>query len=66
MFGRVKYIWIGLDMCNAFLLICNDIPDCDDIDNAFSKRLRCLNYPTEFVNEPKKENQKKIDEKLPE
>jgi len=43
------------------LLICNDIPDCDDIDNAFSKRLRCLNFPTEFVNEPNKENQKKID-----
>jgi P4 family phage/plasmid primase-like protien len=42
------------------LLICNDIPDCDDIDNAFSKRLRCLNFPTEFVNEPTKENQKKI------
>jgi putative DNA primase/helicase len=43
------------------LLICNDIPDCDDIDNAFSKRLRCINFPTEFVNEPIKENQKKID-----
>jgi len=43
------------------LLICNDIPDCDDIDNAFSKRLRCLNYPTEFVTDPKKDNQKKID-----
>ena len=42
------------------LLICNDIPDCDDIDNAFSKRLRCVNFPTEFVNEPKKDNQKKI------
>ena len=42
------------------LLICNDIPDCDDIDNAFSKRLRCINFPTEFVFEPKKENQKKI------
>lgn len=28
------------------LLICNDIPDCDDIDNAFSKRLRCVNFPT--------------------
>jgi P4 family phage/plasmid primase-like protien len=42
-------------------LICNDIPECDDIDNAFSKRLRCLNFPTEFTNEPKKENQKKID-----
>jgi P4 family phage/plasmid primase-like protien len=43
------------------LLICNDIPDCDDIDNAFSKRLRCINFPTEFVSEPTKENQKKMD-----
>ena len=42
------------------LLICNDIPECDDMDNAFSKRLRCINFPTEFVNEPIKENQKKI------
>jgi phage/plasmid-associated DNA primase len=46
------------------LLICNDIPDCDDIDNAFSKRLRCINFPTEFVSEPKKDNQKKIDIKI--
>jgi P4 family phage/plasmid primase-like protien len=43
------------------LLICNDIPDCDDIDNAFSKRLRCINFPTEFVMDPTKDNQKKID-----
>jgi P4 family phage/plasmid primase-like protien len=43
------------------LFICNDIPECDDIDKAFSKRLRCINFPTEFVNEPIKENQKKID-----
>jgi P4 family phage/plasmid primase-like protien len=42
------------------LFICNDIPECDDIDNAFSKRLRCINFPTEFVMDPKKENQKKI------
>jgi phage/plasmid-associated DNA primase len=42
-------------------LICNDIPECDDIDNAFSKRLRCINFPTEFVNDPKLEHQKKID-----
>ena len=41
------------------LLICNDIPECYDIDNAFSKRLRCINFPTEFVNEPKKDNKKK-------
>jgi phage/plasmid-associated DNA primase len=43
------------------LLICNDIPDCDDIDNAFSKRLRCINFPTEFVDNPINDNQKKID-----
>jgi P4 family phage/plasmid primase-like protien len=43
------------------LFTCNDIPECDDMDNAFSKRLRCINFPTEFVDEPKKENQKKID-----
>jgi P4 family phage/plasmid primase-like protien len=43
------------------LLICNNIPDCDDIDNAFSKRLRCINFPTEFITDPTKENQKKID-----
>jgi P4 family phage/plasmid primase-like protien len=43
------------------LLICNDIPDCDDMDNAFSKRLRCIHFPTEFVNDPVESNQKKID-----
>ena len=43
-------------------LICNDIPDCDDIDNAFSKRLRCINFPAEFVDKPdiNKKNQKLI------
>ena len=33
---------------------------CNDMDNAFSKRLRCINFPTEFVLEPKNNNQKKI------
>ncbi len=46
------------------LLICNDIPECDDIDNAFSKRLRCINFPTEFVDNPKNENQYKYKFKL--
>ena len=35
------------------LLICNDIPECDDFANAFSKRLRCIHFPTEFVDNPK-------------
>jgi phage/plasmid-associated DNA primase len=43
------------------LLICNDIPECDDFDNAFSKRLRCIHFPTEFVDNPKENHQKKID-----
>ena len=43
------------------LLICNDVPDCDDIDNAFSKRLRCIHFPTEFVIDPKEKHQKKMD-----
>jgi len=42
------------------LLACNTIPDCDDIDGAFSKRLRCVNFPMEFVDNPVGENQKKI------
>jgi P4 family phage/plasmid primase-like protien len=43
------------------MLTCNDIPDCDDIDNAFSKRLRCVNFPSEFVDNPTGKNQKQID-----
>jgi putative DNA primase/helicase len=41
-------------------LICNDIPDCDEMCGALVKRLRCINFPTEFVDEPIKENQKKV------
>lgn len=41
------------------LFICNDIPDCDEIDIAFSKRLRCVNFPTEFTENPTKPHQKK-------
>lgn len=41
--------------------ICNDIPECDDIDNAFSRRLRCINFPTEFVDDPKNSKQRLMD-----
>lgn len=44
------------------LLVCNNIPECDNIDNAISKRLRCINFPTEFVDgKPEKPNQKEKD-----
>lgn len=46
------------------LFVCNDIPDTDEIDTAFSKRLRCINFPTEFCKNPKNSKQKLIDEKI--
>ena len=42
------------------LFVCNDIPETDDLDAAFSKRLRCINFPTEFCDKPTKDNQKQI------
>ncbi len=46
------------------LLICNDIPECDGIDSAFSKRLRCIHFPTEFVDNPVDAHQKQIDVRI--
>ena len=46
-------------------LTCNNIPECDAMDNAFSKRLRCINFPTEFVDgEPTKKHEKKKNEMI--
>src|SRR6202008_3389173 len=42
------------------LFVCNDILETDEIDTAFSKRLRCINFPTEFCDNPVYINQKKI------
>ena len=41
-------------------LVCNDIPDADDLGNALIKRLRCVNFPTEFVDNPRLSNHKLI------
>jgi len=42
----------------------NDIPDIENIDNAFSDRLRCINFPTKFVIDPTLKHHKKLDDKL--
>lgn len=34
------------------------------MDNAFSKRLRCIHFPTEFVDNPVEKHQRKIDTKI--
>ena len=49
----------------VILLVCNDIPECDNMDIAFSKRLRCINFPTEFVDRiPEGPNQKHKDDNI--
>jgi putative DNA primase/helicase len=47
-------------------LICNDIPEVDEIDNALGRRLRSINFPSEFVDnpDPEKQYQKKINETI--
>jgi len=41
------------------ILLCNTEPKFDNIDHAFSQHLRCINFPTQFVNNPINDNQKK-------
>ena len=43
------------------MLICNNIPDVDDMDNAFAKRLKVISFETEFKDNPVKSNEKMID-----
>jgi P4 family phage/plasmid primase-like protien len=47
-------------------LACNQIPNIDNMDYAFAKRLRCINFPTEFVENPSKPHHKKVDTTLQE
>ena len=45
-------------------LVCNDIPDSDDLDQALTNRLRCIHFPTKFVDKPTLHNQKLINNSL--
>jgi putative DNA primase/helicase len=46
------------------ILLCNRVPDADEDDEAYRKRLKCIGFPTKFVDNPEKENEKKIDYNL--
>lgn len=47
------------------ILLCNEIPQFDNQnDNAMWQRCRYINFPITFVDDPKKENEKKIDYEL--
>lgn len=47
-------------------LVCNDIPDIDDMDKAFAKRLRCISFDTIFCENPKEQNERQINKNLDE
>jgi phage/plasmid-associated DNA primase len=46
------------------ILLCNDKPIMDNNDDAIWERSRCLNFPITFVDNPTKENEKKINRNL--
>jgi len=47
------------------ILLCNDIPIVDNPnDQAYQRRLKCINFPFEFVDNPKEPNQKLVDHSL--
>jgi len=47
------------------ILLCNDKPSIDKPDDlAFWDRCRCVDFPITFCDNPKKENEKKIDRKI--
>jgi P4 family phage/plasmid primase-like protien len=47
-------------------LLCNDIPKMDKQDDGVWSRCRCIEFPVTFVENPEKENEKKIDRNLDE
>jgi len=47
------------------ILLCNDVPEVDDPnDEAYWMRVKCIDFPTQFVDIPKEENQKQINYNL--
>jgi P4 family phage/plasmid primase-like protien len=48
------------------IMLCNDLLDMDKVDEAICKRIRCVNFPITFVENPTTEMEKKIDETLSE
>lgn len=46
------------------ILLCNDIPEMDKNDEGVWNRCRCISFPTKFVINPTKSNERKIDKDL--
>lgn len=46
------------------ILLCNKVPEADMDDKAYRKRLKCIGFPTTFVDNPVNDNEKKINYNL--
>jgi P4 family phage/plasmid primase-like protien len=46
-------------------LACNELPEIKGEDTALWRRIRVIDFPSRFVDEPKEENEYKIDRTLP-
>ena len=46
------------------IMLCNDIPETDDNDEAYKRRVKCIKFPNQFVDNPIENYQKKIDYNL--
>jgi len=46
------------------ILLCNKVPEADHDDKAYRRRLKCIEFPTTFVDNPINENEKKINYNL--
>ena len=46
------------------ILLCNKVPEADHDDKAYRRRLKCIEFPTTFVDNPVNENEKKINYNL--
>lgn len=46
------------------ILLANSVPEADQDDKAYRKRLKCIGFPTTFVDNPTNSNEKKINYNL--
>ena len=56
---------ISFVMETKLFLACNELPEIKGEDTALWRRIRVIDFPSRFVDEPKEDNEYKIDRTLP-
>ena len=55
---------IEFEVNYKIILLCNKVPEPDQDDKAYRKRLKCIEFPTTFSDNPINANEKKINYNL--